>query len=69
MKALSHDAPPNTENFTVKRRYLTQREVERSPDDASVREAIEANDTFVQALEAIRDRAHHTLDVVDKGQV
>jgi hypothetical protein len=30
-----------------------------SPDDASIAAAIEANNTFVQALEAIRDQAHH----------
>src|SRR5262245_33486154 len=29
MKALTHDTLPNTESFTVKRRYLTEREVER----------------------------------------
>src|SRR4029434_975814 len=29
MEALPHDALPNTENFTVARRYLTEREVER----------------------------------------
>jgi hypothetical protein len=32
-----------------------------APDDASVAEAIEANDTFVQQLEAIRDKAKATL--------
>ncbi len=32
-----------------------------SPDDASVREAIEANDTFVQHLEEIRDKAKAAL--------
>src|SRR5215510_8380848 len=29
MKALTHDTLPNAESFTVKRRYLTEREVER----------------------------------------
>ena len=29
MKAIAHDTLPNTENFTVRRRYLTEREVER----------------------------------------
>src|SRR5499426_84727 len=29
MKALARDMLPTTENFTVKRRYLTEREVER----------------------------------------
>jgi hypothetical protein len=29
MKALPHDALPNTESFTVARRYLTEREVEK----------------------------------------
>ncbi len=28
-----------------------------SPDDASIQAAIEANDAFVERLEAIRDRA------------
>ncbi len=32
-----------------------------APDADSVSQAIEANDTFVQALEAIRDRANATL--------
>jgi type 1 fimbriae regulatory protein FimB/type 1 fimbriae regulatory protein FimE len=34
MKALPHDARPSTENFTVKRRYLTEREVEKLMDTA-----------------------------------
>jgi hypothetical protein len=34
-----------------------------APDDASVREAIEANDAFVLALEHIRDKAKSTVDV------
>jgi hypothetical protein len=32
-----------------------------TPDDASVAEAIEANDAFVARLEAIRDKAQATL--------
>jgi hypothetical protein len=34
----------------------------REPDDASIREAIEANDAFVKRLEAIRDAAGFTID-------
>jgi type 1 fimbriae regulatory protein FimB/type 1 fimbriae regulatory protein FimE len=34
MKALPHEALPNTESFTVARRYLTEREVERLMDTA-----------------------------------
>jgi hypothetical protein len=33
-----------------------------SPDDASIAAAIEANNTFVQALEAIRDQAQATVE-------
>jgi hypothetical protein len=33
-----------------------------SPDDASVAAAIEANDAFVAALEAIRDRVQASVD-------
>jgi len=34
MKALSHDTLPSTESFTVARRYLTEREVEKLMDTA-----------------------------------
>src|SRR5215470_9629110 len=34
MKALSDDTLPSTESFTVARRYLTEREVERLMDTA-----------------------------------
>jgi hypothetical protein len=29
MKAISDNATPNTQNLTVKRRYLTEREIEK----------------------------------------
>jgi type 1 fimbriae regulatory protein FimB/type 1 fimbriae regulatory protein FimE len=34
MKATAHDTSPSTQNFTVARRYLTEREVERLMDTA-----------------------------------
>ena len=34
MKALPHESLPNIESFTVARRYLTEREVERLIDTA-----------------------------------
>jgi tetrahydromethanopterin S-methyltransferase subunit G len=34
-----------------------------SPDDVSIREAMELNDTFIASLEAIRDRAQATLSL------
>jgi hypothetical protein len=33
-----------------------------SPDDASVQQAIEANDAFITRLEAIRDAAQRQLE-------
>jgi hypothetical protein len=33
-----------------------------SPDDASIAAAIEANNVFIQALEAIRDQAQATIE-------
>ena len=37
-----------------------------SPDDASISEAIEANDTFIDTLQAIHKRALQALDVVSE---
>jgi len=36
-----------------------------SPDDASIQKAIEVNDIFVAALEAIRDKALGTIELYD----
>jgi len=36
-----------------------------SPDDASIQKAIEVNDIFVAALEAIRDKALGTIELDD----
>jgi hypothetical protein len=34
----------------------------REPDDVSIAAAIEANDAFIERLEAIRDKAGQTID-------
>ena len=34
----------------------------REPDDVSIAAAIEANDAFIERLEAIRDEAGQTID-------
>ena len=37
-----------------------------SPDDVSIAAAMEANDAFIQRLEAIRDAAGHVIDHDDE---
>ena len=43
-------------------RKLLQSVSFREPDDVSIAAAIEANDAFIERLEAIRDEAGQTID-------
>jgi hypothetical protein len=65
------DQPPNSSvdfssanNMQDIGRKLLQSIGLASPSELDIAEAIEANDVMVAALEAIRDRAQGTLDVV-----